>query len=408
MSESLFSPLWYRVANLKPTLRGHVQLHRHDYRGLIWYIFEDKSSGRNHRFNSSAYQVIGLLDGNRTVDQIWNLVNESLGEFAPTQDEIIQLLGNLHAGDLLQSGVPPDTEEIFQRNQQHKSSKLKQVFSNPLSQKFPLWDPEQFLGRNIVRVNWMFHWSFGIIWLFVVLGAVMAAAIHWRGLSVDMMATVLSPYNLLIMATLYPIIKLLHELGHAFTTKRLGGEVHEMGVIFLALMPIPYVNVSSSAAFRDKRKRMLVGAAGIAVELFISALALFLWLITEPGIVQDIAYNIVIIGSVSSLFFNGNPLLKYDGYYVLADAIDIPNLYQRSTKFLGYLCQRYLFGINTLTSPASGPGEGKWFVVYGISSFLYRLGILWVIILFVTEKFFVVGVILALWLVSLQILLPLL
>ena len=408
MSESLFSPHWYRVTDLKPHLRDHVEWHRHEYRGLIWYIFEDKSSARNHRFNATAYQVIGLLDGKRSVNHIWEMLNEKLGDYAPTQDEIIQLLGKLHAADLLKSGIPPDTEELIQRKQENKSSKLKQILQNPLSQKFPIWDPEDFLQRNMPRVNWLFRWYYGIIWLVLVLSAAFAATLHWQELTANIVANTLSSYNLIIMGVLYPIIKLLHEFGHAFTTKREGGEVHEMGVIFLAFMPIPYVNVSSSSTFRDKHKRMLVGAAGIAVELFLSALALFLWLSAEPGIIRDIAFNIMLIGSVSSLFFNGNPLLKYDGYYILSDAVGIPNLFQRSTKFLGYLCKKYLFGLTDIPSPATAPGEAAWFVFYSITSFIYRLGVLWVIILFITEKFFVIGIILALWMVTAQILLPIL
>ena len=406
MSESLFSPMWYRVTGLKPCLRGHIEMHRHDYRGLIWYILEDKASGRNHRFSTLAYQIIGLMDGERSVNQIWEAVNIKLGDFAPTQDEVIQLLGQLHAMDLLQCEVPPDSEELFQRHNKQSTDKVKQVFRNPLSQKIPLWDPDDFLERMLPKVAWLFHWSIGLVWVSVVLVAALLAAIYWDNLSSNFILHSLSPYNLLILCLVYPLIKFLHELGHAFTTKIEGGEVHEMGIIFLVLMPIPYVNVTSASAFRSKRKRMLVGAAGILVELFLAALGIFLWLSVEPGLVREIAFNVALTGGISSLFFNGNPLLKYDGYYVLADGIGIPNLYQRSTKYLIYLCQRYLCGVKELTSPATASGEAGWFLGYGIVSFLYRMTILWVIILYITEAFFIIGVLLALWMVTMQIVLP--
>ncbi len=398
--------MWYRVAELKPCLRGHIEMHRHDYRGLIWYILEDKSSGRNHRFSTSAYQIIGLMDGERSVNRIWEAVNVKLGDFAPTQDEVIQLLGQLHQTDLLQCEVSPDSEELFQRHNKQSADKVKQVFRNPLSQKIPLWDPDDFLERMLPRVAWLFHWSMGLVWVSVVLLATLLAGIYWDELSGNFIAHSLSPYNLLILCLVYPCIKFLHELGHAFSTIIEGGEVHEMGVIFLVLMPIPYVNVTSSSTFRSKRKRMLVGAAGILVELFLAALGLFLWLSVEPGLVREIAFNVALTGGISSLFFNGNPLLKYDGYYVLADGIGIPNLYQRSSKYLSYLCQRYLFGIKELTSPAMARGEAGWFVGYGIVSFCYRMAILWVIILYITETFFIVGILLAVWMVTMQIVLP--
>ncbi len=406
MSESLFSPHWYRVRDLKPQLRRHVEMHRHDYRGLIWYILEDKASGKSHRFNSTAYQVIGLLNGQQTVNRIWDLVNDQLGDFAPTQEQMIQILGKLHAGDLLQSGMPADTEELFERGQQHKSNKLKQRISNPIAIKIPLWDPEDFLQRNLSKVNWLFHWSIGLIWSLVILAAGLATAINWDAISAYFSINTLSPYNLVIMGLLYPIIKFLHELGHAFSAKIQGAEVHEMGITFLLFMPIPYVDVSTVSFLRSKKQRILVSAAGILVELFISALGLFLWLSVEPGLVKDIAFNSMIIGGISSLFFNGNPLLKYDGYYMLADAIAIPNLFQRSSQYLGYLCQKYLFGATSLSSPATAPGEAGWFVSYSITSFIYRMSLLWFIIIYIVDTFFIAGVVLALWIVFKQIILP--
>lgn len=406
MSESLLSPQWYRVQALTPRLQKHIEVHRHDYRGLIWFILEDKSSGRHHRFNAAAFRVIGLLDGEHTVNEAWQLVNEQLGDFAPTQDEVIQLLGQLHSADLLQSNVAMDIEDLFQRQEQHKSLNIKQRFSNPLSQKFPLWDPDDFLERHLPKVSGLFNWITALVWLLVVLVGSLLAAMHWQELGNHILVNTLSPYNLTILFLLYPIIKILHELGHAFTAKLEGGEVHEMGVIFLLFIPIPYINVSTVTHFRSKYKRMLVGAAGIMVELFLASFALFVWLITEPGIVRDIAFNTLLIGGVSSLFFNGNPLLKYDGYYVLADAIDIPNLFQRSAKYWSYLSQRYLFGVKQITSPAYTQWESVWFISYSMLSISYRMALLWFIIVYVMDKFFALGVVLALWLVIAQILLP--
>ncbi|MCK9622401.1 MAG: hypothetical protein M0R47_17910 [Methylobacter sp.] len=407
MSESLLSPQWYRVQALTPRLRKHIEVHRHDYRGQIWFILEDKSSGRHHRFNAAAFRIIGLLDGERTVNEAWQLVNDQQGDFAPTQDEVIQLLGQLHSADLLLSNAATDIDELFHRQEQHQNLKIKQRVSNPLSQKFPLWDPDDFLERHLPKVSGLFNWTIALAWLSIVLTASLLAAMHWHELGNNIIINTLSPYNLTLLFILYPGIKILHELGHAFTAKLEGGEVHEMGIIFMMFIPIPYINVSTVTSFRNKYKRMLVGAAGIIVELLLASLALFIWLMAEPGIVRDIAFNIMLIGGVSSLFFNGNPLLKYDGYYVLADAIDIPNLFQRSAKYWGYLCQRYLFGLKQLASPAYTSWESSWFILYSLLSMTYRMALLWFIIVYVTDKFFAIGIVLALWLVIAQIVLPL-
>ncbi len=406
MSETILSPHWYRVSHLKPQIRQHVEIHRHDYRGLIWYILEDKASARSHRFNSTAYQVIGLLNGESTVNQIWDQVNEQLGDFAPTQEQLIQLLGKLHTGDLLKSGMPTDAEELFERDKIHKRNKLKQRFANPIAIKIPLWDPDDFLQQHINKVRPLFNSYVAFIWLVIITFAGLTTAINWSVIIHYFSINTLSPYNLIIMGLLYPVIKFLHELGHAFSAKIQGAEVHEMGITFLLFMPIPYVDVSTVSFLRSKQQRILVSAAGILVELFISALGLFLWLSVEPGIIKDIAFNTMIIGGISSLFFNGNPLLKYDGYYILADTLAIPNLFQRATQYLGYLCQKYLFGATKVSSPATAPGEASWFVFYSISSFIYRMSLLWFIITYIVDTFFIFGVILAIWMVVKQILLP--
>jgi putative peptide zinc metalloprotease protein len=151
---------------------------------------------------------------------------------------------------------------------------------------------------------------------------------------------------------------------------------------------------------------MVVGSIGIAVELFLASIALFTWISVEPGATRAIAYNVMLIGGISTLFFNGNPLLRFDGYYVLCDALEIPNLGTRANKYLGYLTQRYLFGMREAESPAHSGWERFWFVFYGIASFLYRMMIMFVIILYIAGKFFAIGVVLAIWATFSQIVKP--
>jgi putative peptide zinc metalloprotease protein len=201
----------------------------------------------------------------------------------------------------------------------------------------------------------------------------------------------------MVIGLIYPVVKVFHEFGHAYMVKRWGGEVHEMGVMFLVLMPIPYVDASSSLAFRDKHQRMLVGAAGILVELFFAGLAMLVWVNVEPGVVRAAAFNLMLIAGVSTLLFNGNPLLRFDAYYVLSDYLEIPNLAVRSNKYAGYLLQKYLLGLDNAESPVNTPGEAFWFGGYSVAAFVYRIYISIRIILFVAGKFFIVGILLAIW-----------
>jgi len=406
MTESVFSSSWYRVAALKPRVRGHARIHRHDYRGQIWFVLQDPSSGRSHRFSAAAHTLIGLMDGDRSVQAIWDAASGQLGDDAPTQDEVIRLLGQLHAADVLNCDVPPDSLELFKRYQRQERQKWKRRLWSPLAIRIPLLDPERFLQRLLPLVRPLFGWFGLILWLVVVIAGLVLAGLHWTDITEDVVDRVLAPENLLLLWLIYPIVKALHELGHGFAIKRWGGEVHEMGIMFLVFMPVPYVDASSASAFREKGKRMLVGAAGMIVELFLAAAALLVWVNAEPGIARTIAYNVMLIGGVSMLLFNGNPLLRFDGYYVLADAVEIPNLASRATKYLGYLVKRYLLGARDLKSPASAPGERAWFLCYGIAAFAYRLFIMTVIILFVAEKFFFVGVLLAIWAITTQVVVP--
>jgi putative peptide zinc metalloprotease protein len=406
VSETLLSPSWYRVASLKPRIRAHAQIVRHAYRGEIWFVLQDHAAERSHRFSPAAYYFIGQMDGERTVQQIWDAVCTQLGDRAPTQEEVIRLLGQLHAADVLLCDVPPDSMEVFRRHQRHERMLWRRRLWTPLALRFPLFDPDRFLERTLPLVQPLFGWFGVLLWLAVVGTGTVLAASHWTDLTEDITDRVLNPTNLFLLWLVYPVVKALHELGHAYATKKWGGEVHEIGIMLLVLQPVPYVDASSAWGFRDKRKRMAVGAAGIAVELFLGALALFVWLSVEPGAVRAIAYNVMLISGVSTLLFNGNPLLRFDGYYVLSDGIEIPNLGQRSNQYLGYLFQRYVLGVPDAESPAHSTGERVWMILYGITSFLYRVFIMFVIVLFIAGKFFVVGVLLALWAVATQVVIP--
>lgn len=397
MTESLFSPSWHRVAGLKPRLRRPVRIHRHRYRNRTWYVLHDPGSGRHHRFTPSAHRIIGLMDGVRSVQAIWDLANVHWGDAAPSQDEMIRLLGQLHQLDLLRCDMPPDSAELFRRYQIQQRSQRRQRWRNPLALRLPLGDPDALLEACLPLGRLVFTWLGGVIWLLVVVSAAVLAASHWPELSSNVVDRIVTPQNFLLLWLLYPLIKLLHEFGHGLAAKVWGGQVSELGIMFLALIPVPYVDVSSANAFPAKGQRMVVGAAGMMVELFIAALALVIWLNAEPGLVRALAYNALLIGAVSTLLFNANPLLRFDGYYILADLIEIPNLATRAQRYLGYLLQRYLFGVAEISSPAKALGERGWFIAYGSAALVYRVFIIAVILLLVAERFFIVGVILALW-----------
>ncbi len=405
--EFLLSPSWYRVAEMQPQLRSHVEIHRHHYRGKLWYVLQDHASGRFQRLTPAAYQFIGLMNRKRTVREIWEGLRTRLGDSeVPTQEEIVRLLSQLYAADALQSNVIPDTLNISKRYDNWRQAKVKQNLRSPLFMRFPFLDPERFLDRFHPFIKPFFSWPGLVLWFIVVGAAVFQAGMHWTELTQNITDRVLAPKNLVILWITFPLLKAFHEFGHGFAVKVKGGEVHEMGIMLLVFNPIPYVDASAASAFHKKHERALVGAAGLLVEIFIAALAVFIWLNATPGIVRSIAFNVIFIAGVSSLLFNGNPLLRFDAYYILSDLIEIPNFGPRGLKYLGYLIQRYILRMGHLEPPPSSKGERVWFVIYSIASWFYRIVIFTGIILFIATKFFFVGVLLACWALFNMFLLP--
>ena len=177
---------------------------------------------------------------------------------------------------------------------------------------------------------------------------------------------------LILLWLAFPIVKGLHELAHALAVKAYGGDVHEVGVTLMLLTPMPYVDASASIAFEDKHKRIVVAAAGIVVELVLATVALALWLLLEPGLARDAAFAVAFIGGVSTLAVNGNPLLRFDGYHVLCDAFELPNLAPRSGAWWQAVCKRMALGPGAEYTETVHGRERAWLAAYAPASWAYR------------------------------------
>ena len=406
MASPLLSTVWHRVETLRPRPRSHVRLHRHIYRGEVWYLLQDMASGRTHRFTRSARVVIGLMDGMRTTDEIWAAANRRLGDRAPTQGELIELLAQLYAADLLQSDISPDVAELFARGRREESGRKRQSFANPLALRIRLWDPDRWLDRIAPALRLIWGGWGAALWLAVVVTALVLLPSHWGELTGDFADRMLAGENLIILYLCFPVLKLLHEMGHATALKANGGEVHDLGVILLVLLPVPYVEASAANVLTSKYHRALIGAAGVAVEMFIAAIAFFLWLLVEPGMARAVLFNIMTIAGVSTLIFNGNPLLRYDAYYILSDLAEIPNLGQRAARIWAHVWMRHVFGARDLRHATTAPGEAAWLLLYGAAAAIYRVIVTVLIALFIAGRFFIVGVMMALWAMVTMALVP--
>jgi putative peptide zinc metalloprotease protein len=397
MTESFFSSTWYRAAQLRPQLHPHIVVHRHRYRGVTWYILHDHATGRVHRFTPATYLLIGKMNGEQTLDELWKAAATQLEEDAPSQDDVMRLLSQLHRADLMQSGEAPETSELLERLERHRWMLLGRNFKNPLAISVSLLDPDRML-------TWLIGWMrpigarlFSILWLAIVLPAVFLLAVHWREWSAGLPERALAAENLVLLAVIFPIVKFLHELGHGLVVKAYGGAVHDAGVMFLIFIPVPYVDASASLSFRSKYARALVGAAGMLVELAVAALAVYVWHFAEIGVVKAAALDVVLIAGFSTVVVNGNPLLRFDGYYILADLLEIPNLGSRSNQYWATTVEHRLFGVQPTRNSSVLPSERPWFLIYAPLAYVYRVIVFVGIALFVATEYLAVGGAIAAW-----------
>lgn len=395
MAGAVLSDDWYRVAGLRPSLRASVRVARHRYRGRTWYVLLDPVSGRHYRVNRIAYQLLARLNGSLTVDQAWSDMMTRLGDEAPSQPEVMQALAQLHEANLLASDETPDAGQTDLRARQARRRRLLGSV-NPLSFRIGLFDPSRLLERLAPVGRALFGATGAKLWLVLVLLGLVTAATTLGELTARTNELWQSSRFLLITWLVYPVLKGCHELAHALAVRRFGGEVREMGLRMLVLMPVPYVDASAATMFADKRLRTIVAGAGIAAELGLAAIAMLVWPLVEDGVVREVALATIVIGSLSTLVFNGNPLLRFDGYYMLSDWFELPNLATRASRQWVYLAQRYLLGMRSALAPAAAPGERRWLVGYGAAAWCYRVFVFLAISLFLADVHWMLGVLMLL------------
>ncbi len=368
---TLFSQDWYRLASLKPSLRPGVRISRQTHRGEVWYVLLDPVNGVHQRVNRSGYELVGRLDGRHSCEDIWQVLLQRLGKTAPSQNEMIGTMSQLYEANLLSLSTRGDFDQLKAKG---KKQQAQHAFSsvNPLSFRVAVWRPGALLDKLQGLSEALFSTPAMLVWLALMAVSLLTLGIHYRAFASDVATLWSHPYSLLLSWLIYPVLKLIHEMSHALAVRRYGGDVGEFGVRMLTLLPVPYVDASSSNLFAFKHQRALVAAAGIAAEMAIAGVAILLWVNLSPGLAKSLCLFVVVIGGLSTLAFNANPLLKFDGYYVFTDLLELPNLSQRSQQYWKNLFRHYAFGQKDLSNISPSKGELPWLIGYGVASFIYR------------------------------------
>lgn len=386
---------WLAVRDARPRVALHASVNMRDIRGEPWAVVQNSVNGEQVRVNGPALAIVQSMDGERTVEAL--LAAEMPDACDAERDALATSVLVLEASGLLSFGRGSDTHRLVQRARDRQRASGWRKRLDPLALRVPLHNPDAWLER---LSPWLKRRSGKRIAMFAVALMTLALSIAVGGfaeLSADFSRHASTPANWWQYVVVYPALKLIHELAHALAVKANGGAVHEAGLSLLVLMPVPYVDASDSNRFVARAERVAVGVAGMLAEAVIAALAVLLWSVTEPGRLHDLAFATALLGSVSTLLFNANPLLRFDGYHVLQDMLDMPNLGTRSTRYLAYLLKRHALRVGAARPPMMVPGEARWLLGYGLASLLYRIGLTLGIAVFLLDALPLAGVALAIF-----------
>jgi putative peptide zinc metalloprotease protein len=376
-----------RPVNLRR--RGDLDVTRQVYQGQAWWVVKDPIALHYFRFRPEEYALLDMLDGSRSLEQ---LKERFEAEFPPrriTVEELARFVSTLHRSGLVIGDRAGQGPQLFERRRQRLWKQWVAWLSNIMSLRFRGIDPDRILERIDPWFGWLFSPPAIAVAMAFVASALLLVLVNF-----DVFRSKLPEFhqffaagNWLYLAIALGVTKVLHEFGHGLSCKHYGGECHEMGVMLLVFTPCLYCDVSDSWMLPNKWKRAAIGAAGMYVELILAAIATYLWWWSHPGVFNQLCLDVMFVSSVSTLLFNANPLLRYDGYYILSDLIEIPNLRQKASTILGRLASRWCLGIKQPEDPFLPQRNLGLFALYAVASSVYMWIVTASIFLFVWNVF---------------------
>jgi putative peptide zinc metalloprotease protein len=375
--------------NLSIRARPDLKARKQRYQGRTYWVVKDPVGLQYFRFEEEEFAILQMLDGDSSLDEI---AERFEAEFPPQTirvEELQNFIGMLHRSGLVLSDSPGQGWQLKERRDEKKRKELLGALSNVLAFRLRGFDPERFLNWLYPYVRWFF--TPAATAAAIVLGS---AALTLVIVQFDVFQSRLpsfnsffSAQNWLALAVTLTATKILHEFGHGMSCKHFGGECHEMGVMFLVLTPCLYCNVSDSWMLPNRWHRAAIGAAGMYVEVVLASICTFIWWFSEPGPLNYFCLNVMFVSSVSTVLFNANPLLRYDGYYILSDILEIPNLRQKANSILHRKLGKWCLGLEEPEDPFLPKRHQLLFAFYTVASFLYRWVVLFSILYFLNKVF---------------------
>jgi putative peptide zinc metalloprotease protein len=387
-----FHDQFYRIADLRVGLRSGTQVIPQTYRGEPWMVLHEPAHNGYFRARPDTYERIRGLHPDKTLGQIWEAQCAQNPASAPGQEAFFDLISELYKANLLYVEGSVNDTSLLERALRKKHKPLPARISEILFFRLPLWDPEPFLQRNRGIIALIYSWPAVLFWAFVCTLALVTFALNSeRALSQS--SNILQIGNLLPLYLCIFATHILHELSHAALTKYYGGHVRTMGVMLLLFTPLPYADLSSAWGFADKYKRSAVGAAGMYADLFSGSVATLVWAYSPPGFVNEVALNIMFVTAVYTFLFNINPLMRFDGYYILSDLVEIPNLHSAAQGQFRATFRRLAYKEPFAPDQKVSARRRSFLLGFFAVSNVYRLMIMIGIVIFIGDQYFGLGLI---------------
>lgn len=373
---------WSQLSVLR--VRPDLVVRRQRFGKRVYWGIKDPVSLNYFHLLEEEYAILQWIDGNTSLNEIKQRFEKHFTPLQLSLKGLQVLLARFHRYGLLLSEAPGQGEQLLKRSCLFRNQQRVRAALNPLAIRFRGFDPEPLLGWLYPKCRFLFSaWAVVLVGL-LTLGSLALAVVQLDTLQTKFpdVHTLLNYRNAFWLAMTLAGVKMLHELAHGLACKHFGGECHELGIMLLVFTPCLYCNVSDSWRLSSKWQRIAVAVAGIYVEVAMSSLAMFGWWFSHPGLFNMLCLNVIVICSLGTLLFNGNPLLKYDGYFVLSDLIEVPNLWERSRTIVRGTLARVMLGWKLEKERALPERYRSLLALYAICSTLYRWAVLLTILWF--------------------------
>lgn len=357
------------LSNLKLRLRDDLTLTLQNYGGEACYLVEDLVNSRYHRVGVPEYTFVSLLDGRTTVGEALGRTAVALGRDALTEQQAAVVCRWLVESELAVTDQSASAARLYESAQKKRGGWAKRL--NPIFQQFPLGNPDRLLRAATPSVGRLFGPVGLLVWVAVLAVGVYHLFADWGDFTLAA-RYVVSPGNWLWMVATWLGLKLIHEIAHGVMCVKFGGRVREAGVLLFMGVPMPYVDVTSSWRFKSKWKRIATAAAGMYAELFIAAVAMIVWSYASVGPLKQQCALVILTAGITTLLFNANPLMRFDGYYMLSDWLEAPNLATHGQQYLTAAAKRLMLGVDA-KDPNWPEGRTRLIRTYGVAAFLWRI-----------------------------------